>query len=423
MNKAAVLLVYFWVFLAAFCPFPVAAETMVKSFVLDDRTYTKEEIIVDFLNVAFSDLEWNADAGEEDRQKILNYYISKNPKLTKSWRDYFFDSNTEANQNKGKYINKLVPWLSPHLAKNMDAPLNERNVIAKWPGTTLSIGIDWPRYTLSKENPYGRYAPKAYTTPYTPRGFGQYYDLLLAKAEAQTKALANATGLDIRVVPPDSMVETNQNFPRIRIVPDTVKSVRAWEQGDSNYHPVIDEESLLNGILFQSYTHNYFDGYLLPDSHYDLDLTICKIDPTLEDRFLTALINECLIRSLGFPGISKNPHSLLSFWHTIPELTLYERRKKTTAFKLADQEIVSFMDKSALKGYEDRGQDEFAERKKMNTFWITLDENLVSSFSNIPAYERMILSVLYCPDIKPGMGKTEVEGILRESDKCFARAP
>ena len=394
-----------------------------KAYVLDGVTYTKDQIIEDFLNVAFSDLPWNADAGEEDQQKILNFYLSSNPKLNKSWWDFLFNNKTETNQNKGKYNSKIVPWLAPHLAKNMDLPLNRRNVITKWPGSHISIGIDWPRYTLSEKHSYGKYAPKVYTTPYTPSGFGQYYDLLLAKAEAQTKALADATGLDVKVVPPDAMVETNQNFPRIRIVPDTVSSIRTWEQGDSNYHPVIDEESLLNGILFQSYTRNYFDGHLLPDSHYNLDLTICKIDPTLEERFLTALINECLIRSLGLPGISKNSHSLLSSWHTIPDLTLYERRKKAFAYRLSDKEIVSFMDKSALKGYEDRGQDEFAERMKMNTFWITLDEKLVSSFSTIPAYERMMISLLYCPHIKPGIGKTEVEGILRESDKCFVRAP
>jgi hypothetical protein len=60
--------------------------------------------------------------------------------------------------------------------------------------------------------------------------------------------------------------------------------------------------------------------------------------------------------------------------------------------------------------------------KKM-TFWINLNENLVLSFSNIPSYERVMISLLYCPDIKPGMKKIEVEKMLRESDQCFARAP
>lgn len=424
---------YFFLFLTlfslvAFDCFAAEAEGQAvggadKAYVLDGVTYTKDQIIEDFLNVAFSDLPWNADAGEEDRLKLLNFYLSDNPKLNKSWWDYLFNNTAEKSQNKGKYNKKLVPWLAPHLAKNMDAPLNERNVITKWAGTHVSIGIDWPRYTLSERHSYGKYAPKVYITPYTPIEFAKYYASLLAKAEAQTKALADATGLDIRVVPPDSMVETNQNFPRIRIVPDTVKSVRAWEQGDSNYHPVTDEESLLNGILFKTYVQNYFDGYLLPDSHYNLDLTICKIDPTLEERFLTALINECLIRSLGLPGISKNAFSLLSSWHTIADQTLFEQRKKNIAYKISNQEIVSFMYKSAIKGYEDRGQYNYAEQMKKMTFWINLNENLVSSFSNIPSYERVMISLLYCPDIKPGMKKIEVEKMLRESDQCFARAP
>ncbi len=417
----AILLCFLGVLVAG-AAFSARADSDSQVFVLDGTEYTKDQIIEDFLNVAFSDLQWNADAGTEDQQKILNFYLSDNPKLNTSWWDYLFNNNTETEQNKGKYNSNLVPWLAPHLAKNMGAPLNKRNVITKWAGSHVSIGIDWPRYTLSGKSPYGKYAPKVYITPYTPSGFGQYYDLLIAKAEAQTNALADATGLDIKVVPPDAMVESNQNFPRIRIVPDTVNNVRSWEQTDSNYHPVTDEESLLNGILFESYTRKYLDGYLLPDSQYNLDLTICKIDPTLEDSFLTALINECLIRSLGLPGISKNADSLLSSWHIIPDLTLFERRKKTTAFKLADQEIVSFMTKSALKGYQDRGQGELAEQMKKGTFWITLNEGLVSSFSNIPSYERLMISLLYCPKVKQGMSKQEAESVLRSNDACFDRA-
>ena len=90
----------FLVVLAAGRAGAARAEGDPQVFVLDGAEYTKDQIIEDFLNVAFSDLQWNADAGEEDRQKILE-------SLTRMQRSKINDSSP-------------LQWFAKHLYRNAD---------------------------------------------------------------------------------------------------------------------------------------------------------------------------------------------------------------------------------------------------------------------------------------------------------------
>jgi hypothetical protein len=250
--------------------------------------------------------------------------------------------------------------------------------------------------------------------------------------EKQLPALSQAIGKEINIIHPRDVWDSTSEHARIRIIPDANMRYRSWLQSPAPYggdaYP--SEEGFLNGVLFQSYTRRYFDGYLLPENNHEIDMSICKVAPHLDVIFYTALLNECLVRTLGIPGMSNSSDSVLSHWHTKPETLL----KYSAWFKIGDRFADPMGEKQKLKYadmlekqanvYDDPKKLEQADAMRKafeNDKREILDEQKLKSFSTITAYDKFMLQILYCPNIKNGMNPSEVREILSTTESCFKK--
>jgi hypothetical protein len=379
-----------------------SASEQSETYTLDGVEYTKSQIIEDFLNVAFSDLPWNADVPEKVRKIIID-----------SWND--------RNRKKMEVYPNRAPWFVKHLYNNSDFRMLERNVLTRWSGKTITIGIDWPRYTNAFEGNKLEAAKfkQSLRSVYTDQEEDKYYGLFLKQIKSQVNAFEKGTGIKLVLMNPDSPDDKTESYGRIRIVPTFRFGVRgSVGTGTYAYHPTESESLLMNGVLFHSYTPELFDGYLLPNSDYSIDLAVCKLNPALDERILIPMINECLVRSLGLPGMSAFSSSVLSNWHIPKELSFYDRRFHHYAYEIGNEIIKSPSLTKSEKFYNDKNMSDALEKIESNTLKVKVDSDLLNNFQNFSEYERVMIALLYCPEIKSGMHRLEVEAKLL-SGQCM----
>ena len=381
--------------------------------IIAGKEYSKSEIIEDFLRVAFSDIPWNADAGEEDRKKIYDSYFPK-------------DQPTIKKENTGNPF-----WYSKHQYYVGKGALYKRNVINKWDKEEITIGFFLPYSSRINEPRATDHNMKYYRYSFEKimkDGREQKVKDVISVIVKNLPTISETIGKPVSIIRPRDVWDSTSEYARIRIIPDNLMGYRTWVQAGDEKLPNAMEEKFLNGILFQSYTRRYFDGYLLPDSTHEIDISICKVDPYLDVVFYHALLNECLIRSLGLPGMSSSSKSVLSHWHTKPEHLL----KYSTWFKIGDRfadpvgeegklRYADMLEKSAER-YNNAQKIEQAKEMRgayKNEKRAPLDEHQMATFSEITPYDKFMLQLLYCPDIKSGMNREEVREKLSTAESCF----
>lgn len=387
-----------------------------KTYVLDGEIYTKANIINDFLNVAFTERNWNSDLGKEKQKELLDSYFSASP-------------NPSINlHNLGEISEGSVPWLAPHIGEKLNQPLNSRNVLSKWDHDRIYVGIDWPRYVTAEANyfigtwyTYSGY-PENAATPFSIKGAEQHYSLFLEAIKDQVYRISESTGREIGIVEPWNPQDISVNHAKIRIVPSYglhPRNFKNFFEYGHTFSPEDLEPVLFNGVLFESYTDTYFDGYLLPKKDLSLDISICKIDPSLPPEFFIPLLNECLIRTLGLPGMSVSHNSLLSRWHSPPG---QNKVWSKLIFSYNDEEFRSyiFSDQSLnLRHHYSDSPKQPAQNYYGAEKIFELDPSQMNRFRNLPAYDLVMLSLLYCPALKSGMTPEEARGVLEKSEACF----
>lgn len=375
---------------------------------IDGVEYKKSELIEDFINVAFSDLPWNSDMKPEDREDIH--------------RRFFSGGYPDAYQTLKRLgvTTDAVPWMAPHIGEKLTLPLNKRNVLSRWETEDITIGIDWPRYVPGEEGQkrYEYYARKRnYSTQYSIENAANYYPRFIKAIKDQLELLSQVTGKTIRLIEPSDIQDGSEGYARLRIIPSYVRDRRVANPGPGyRFHPQIFESTLFNGILFESFTSTYFDGYLLPRQNYVVDMAVCKVDPSLDDALFIALVNECMVRSLGLPSISASERSLLSLWHTKDESPL---GMSMYAFKSGRDIYESKIYRGDDERLEAEGKLHEAERRRRGKVWIVIPKKTLLAFGGLPAYDQALLRLLYCPDIKSGMSVEQVEEVLNKDSRCF----
>jgi hypothetical protein len=384
--------------------------------IIAGKEYKKSEIIEDFLRVAFSDIPWNADAGEEDQKKIFDSYFPEGQSAVK-------DKDTDTSS-----------WYSKHKHYVGKGPLYKRNVINKWEREEITIGFFLPyssRINEKMATEHNEHNMKHYRYSFEKimkDGREKIISNAVSVIEKQLPALSKVIGKEISIIHPRDVWDSTSEYARIRVIPDGNMGYRTWLQVSDEKFPNAIEESFLNGVLFQSYTRRYFDGYLLPDSSHEIDMSICKVDPQLDVIFYTALLNECLVRTLGMSGMSVSSDSVLSHWHTKPESLL----KYSAWFKIGERfadpvgeegKLKSAnMLENAAKTYNDPKKLEQAKAMKKayeNEKREILDEHQLNYFSTITPYDKFMLRILYCSNIKSGMSPSEVREVLSTNESCF----
>ncbi len=391
------------------------AKNASNSIVIDGKEYSKEDIIEDFLRVAFSDIPWNADAGEIDRKKIYDSFVTGS--------SYMHDK--ESKRVKQLNSKPIENWLKEHIHYIGKGLLYKRNVINKWDSDKITIGFGTPyaaNLHVAKNNP--KYIKTLHDTfeRNMKNGGEKRIEDIFSLIRKSIPMLSKAIGKPIELIHPRDVWDNTSEFARIRIIPTEHFSYRSWLKSGHEPLPDLYEERFLNGILFQSYTRRYFDGYLLPVSSHELDIAICKINPRLDSVFYDAILSECLVRSLGLPGISNFNASVLSHWHSDTEKLL----NYSPWFKIGDRFVDPRNSDDAIEKkiewLKNQGKNDAAEKAKQihnNTKYRNLNERLVQSFHNVIPYDLFMLRLLYCPEIKPGMSKEVVGDILRNNNSCF----
>ncbi len=382
-----------------------------KPYVLDGEIYRKPELIDNFINVAFSELPWNSDMTPEHRELMYERFFGPEPE---PWPTAKSSSASE----------ERIPWFKPHLGENLKLPLNPRNVLNRWDGMSITVGIDWPRFmedaskTRWERNAHPGYKELQLTPAYSFEGAESYYPKFTEIIKKQLSALSDAMGADIRLIEPTDKTDRTRSYATIRIIPGASASAsHALQMPIHGFHPETYEKTLFNGVLLESVTRSYVYGYLLPDSSLSLDFAICKVDPTLQDVMLAALVHECLVRTLGLPSMSENEESILSYWHSRPEERLNLTRY---SFGGGGEAIESASFQGDDEWYDAMGKHDEAEQIRGSTRWIKIQPQRLGRFSRgIPKLDLVMLSLLYCPALKSGMTPEEARGVLEKSEACF----
>lgn len=382
-----------------------------KTYVLDGEIYRKPELIDNFIRAAFSELPWNSDMTPEHRELMYERFFGPEPK---PW----------PTANSSSASGDRLPWFKIHLGENLKLPLNPRNVLNRWDGMSITVGIDWPRFiepgpkTRWERNAHPGYMENDPATAYSIKEAASFYPKFTEIIKKQLRALSEATGADIRLIEPLDKTDRTRSHATIRIIPGISESAsHALDMPIHGFHPETYEKTLFNGVLLESVTRSYIYGYLLPDSSLSLDLAICKVDPTLQDVMLAALVHECLVRTLGLPSMSENEESILSYWHSRPEERLNLTRY---SFGSGRQAIESGSFEGDDERYDAMGKHDGAEQIRKSTQWIKIQPKRLGRFGRgIPKFDLVMLTFLYCPELKSGMTPEQARAVLEKSEACF----
>jgi hypothetical protein len=134
--------------------------------------------------------------------------------------------------------------------------------------------------------------------------------------------------------------------------------------------------SLHGALRFTPMHKKQVDGFIIPDANNYITRAECDIWPLHPKSILNALIQECIFRSLGFLETSQfGDPSTLRTWNIMGALP-----EKTDS--------VSSSISSIMK-------------------------------TGVSEYDLAILSLAYCPDIHPGMGRYELLAKFYSSNACF----
>lgn len=243
---------------------------------LDDKSYTSEEIIWDFTNVAFSGTLW--------------------------------------------LENEVPPWRSVTLieeALSKSSIIPRVHVINKWKDDII-VGIGWS-HTLSYLNGLDQKASLSYLEEYGIQVKQLTQDIF--------PELEKLTGLRFRFVSP--MEESKTNIvANVRIIPTSHTFLHNRYKMANSLHPDINSHDRVTSYLarqvgfvpYTPYSRSQVDGYFTPRADNSISEAVCRISVLAQGTMLNSLISECLVRALGLPSLSKLSHkSLLGNWNEIAD--------------------------------------------------------------------------------------------------------
>ncbi|MFH1157554.1 MAG: hypothetical protein V1721_01525 [Pseudomonadota bacterium] len=370
-----------------------------EKMTLDGKEYTREQLIEDFINIAFSKKDW------PDDESSLSERIS-------SW----FKHKKECREHVPSYVPPWAaetPWLSEYLFRRKGIPNCEG--IYKWTRQEVGIGFNFPAINVWGMKDTGHPTEEEMEPCQLSTEPTQFVDELkrgghrdiVDHVNALIPELEKITGLNLRVqLSADKSCQT-ENYARIRIVPVASnpqknffkiyryrKPPKGHDITEEEWHLQRHENDLFGAVSYTTDIRSQVDGYLLPEADNSLGLSVCKIMPAVGPEMMKALITECLLRALGLPDISKhNDHTLLGNWNKE-----YDRFSKL-------QDL-------------DGKKEAFSEGWYIHTEFPEIGKDLrpYMAFSD---YDKMMVRLLYCPEIRAGMKKDQVRKVLSENGKCF----
>lgn len=334
------------------------------SITLDGKSYNKDQIIWDFTKLAFSETMWLENTLEP--WKAISAYRNKKSNEKEYWWQAYTDRSSG------------IPKL---------------DVINKFT-TEITIAVGWPDldYDLDGEFDVG------------PR----ISEIIKEEVLSLSPLLSSLTKLPVKFIDKEDPREKTKDFAKIRIVPIGVTGQKNRFKV-VNHDPLLESENYLynlqhnfvGAIPFTPESKTSVEGYLLPRSDNSIGMAVCKIISSLDEDTVRALIRECIVRSLGLTEESLLiKEKLVSDWNSFNE---------------ASSELLS--DHSERSTWSSPLTQE--QRKEFENFYQQDSSPKNFKLPEISEYEKLMMSILYCPEIKPGMNKASVIEELIKQDTCF----
>ncbi len=257
------------------------------------------------------------------------------------------------------------PWLYPHLVPERGLP--KPLAVNKWV-QPISIAFGMPNdlepfeeITKEGKKPHSISGKKRIFLDRTREGKwnGLYYELndpiadikgyhSFPAAEAEVQAFSEVVspviGLSVSYLSPDEERKEHYGNVRINLFKDDTLAAIEWGNG---YHPGLFKrenrpkpkfntvvtgigappwydfqqlEPLLNTRISFNNFPRHVEGYFLSNEKNEIQMAVCYIWEGHQPEVLRGLIRECLLRSMGLPGLANRGSdqvSLLRDWNTI----------------------------------------------------------------------------------------------------------
>jgi hypothetical protein len=343
------------------------------TYVLDGKAYTRERLIGDFIQVAFPHYAW-AEVG----------YNRSNPV---SQINIFGDSGVDA-----------------------EGDIPAFDSVSRW-NKPIKIGFVPPKIDDSPLN----------------------VDLLSFKKrvhehiEGIKKVLEKITGQPVEILD-----DKDIRYAGIVIYPEPdlgpVISLKfqplsggsVWAS-DASGLPDAKEISSRYSLRFTPSTGTQVEGLINPDKENNIEFANCHIWGGFKDNLFKPLVTECVLRALGFPDmILSNSSAVLGHWNAAYDryaFNWFQWQQRQPFVWQNDAaytpEVENLLNISATKG----AWGLLHKDKDWHWPMEIADQNIIKG--QLTEYDVAMLSLLYCKNIKPGMGRHQVMSVLSKSPECF----
>lgn len=161
----------------------------------------------------------------------------------------------------------------------------------------------------------------------------------------------------------------------------------------------IFEGRLSGAVRMAPFARSQVDGYFIPDPAGLIQQAVCHVYRELPDKLLEGLVQECLVRGMGLPNLSKtSQNSLLGPWARIFEPV----------------EAGSIYSRGPMRGYW--GRELMQQPDRWGEYSTRLSH---MGAPGISAFERSMLGVLYGPKVRPGMPVSQLAHERNQLLKIF----
>jgi hypothetical protein len=353
-----------------------------RTFKIGDVEYTKDQLVQDFIRIAFPRYLWVEDMPLSEGM----FYTSP---VYNAYSKYDVDDRPE--------------WNKEYIKREKGMP--DFGGINRWGMGEITVSVGWPSIPVDQ--------------PRDPEIQRKIEDVV-QKLSSKIKPV---TGKSLRFVHPES--ETPELYARLRIVPYDIfyrdnkfKSRRRFSYYNPNHAPLTHqnfrsfEMDLRGAVRFTPMSRAQVEGYFIPAAKNEIDFAVCEIWPEHKDDQFQSLLTECLVRALGLPEVSiAATQAAVGPWNAV-----YDAVSKR---EILDGPEVN-------QGVEDRlfKMDTAEKRKKymdyLNALLVPGLLNQQHVLSQPTAYDYAMLKMLYCDELSAGMGRYEILEVFYKSDKCFA---
>lgn len=347
-----------------------------KAFCFEETVNYKKHLFNDLINTAINTDYWNT-----------GYYNNDLNAFDYNFRIFEKEHNILKNRATavGFFINESQPFFKYAMWNDK---LPKHGVINKWELDKIKIGFQFP---LAKKT-------------YDLREITDHrIDEIKAAAQKAIPEIEKYTGLKFEV--------TDGLDAQILILPAAYNRIRNYFKYSRTRHhhdsTIFAYESIIFGkVEFTPKSLSQVDGYLIANDDNSIGMAICRIFPYSEEKMLERLVQECLVRSTGLPGMAKNFNkTILGNWNRAHD-----------AFSLRDTVKRTSEDKVKLSP---KYENVSVEKENFPDHYPSELTNWDDVPDGITDYDAAMMKLLYCPVIKSGMDVNEAAYNLYNNEECF----